>query len=1127
MVRTCLVLNKWVLGITVLTYSFQVVAENAVEIPELSSFYNVSKGIILAADATQSPREANDDGQSSGSKIVIPTVNVNAQKFKQIGPLPGLALTRDEIAGNVQSLSAEQIHNAHALSLADLMNSQLQSVNVNDYQGNPFQMDVTYRGFTASPQLGTSQGLSVFLDGIRVNEPFGDVVNWDLIPMNAIAGLDVIPGSNPIFGLGTLGGAISVKTKNGFDNPGAEAEMLAGSFGRKQFLLSAGGSHDNFAGFVALNLFDEEGWRVNSPSKVNQVFTKLSYRNDALSLDGSMLYAGTKLTGNGVVPIEMYQQNSTSIFSGPDKTRNDLLQFQIAGAFEVSDKESVTAQIYNRRSDRVMHTADINQGFADPDNHQVATKATLGNTVTCAYSSTNPYHIADYYVAPDAYLDPKFAAWMANNPWMIANWTGVPGNGNIFTAFGINGPVGSDSYDYLVSLGAIGANGAFATGTTPDQLIAAGVISGTLNQTLPSNYAAAATAAEKGMFTGAGGQTMPIEYSQSNGGPLTAFYNGAAGGTPGVTQNFYTDATGNAQYLIAKSPLNATACLNNINNNQPLQDANGNWLYRNGAISQGFGQSNMAGYIPGTPIAIIGDTNIHQLVQGAGIQYNWNLDKHKLMVGTSIDHASDAYQGVQRLGFFDANRNAFLDPASMAAEFGAGYQPIVGAQFKGTSDTRSLYMSETYSPRENLHLSFSSRYNYATVSSAMSSRLQSALYSLEAYQLNWMDYILCAGSGLASCDQYLLTNPNTFNQPLSPTVSEKFKYISLNPAIGATWSPRENLNIYGNLSQGTRTPSTIELGCAFNPNLQIGPLTSITAQNPYLNTTSCQLPNVMSGDPYLKQVTAQTAEIGARGRLSNGWEWNASAYRSDLSNDIYFVSYTPSQSFFTNIGDTRRQGLEGGVSGKEGKLDFKVNLALTDATFQSNALVMNSSNISAVRGIETIQPGDVMPGIPKYNLNINLGYQMTEKWHVGLSMVAHSWAYERGNENNQEHPGTALYQQLQLPDPNTGQLTNVNLYKTYTTNGKTPGYAVVNFNTSYDFGKGWSANLLVNNLLNKTYYSAGSLGANPFSPSINGAIGVSGWNYNSNEWRYTDMVAPGAPRAAWVTLRYEFDPVKK
>jgi hypothetical protein len=133
-------------------------------------------------------------------------VTVSGQRTYDAGPMPGLELTREQIPGNVQSVTSEDIKKSHSLNLGTVLNSQMESVNVNDYQGNPFQMDVTYRGFTASPQLGTPQGLSVFFDGIRVNEPFGDVVNWDLIPVNALASVDMFPGSNPVFGLGTLGG---------------------------------------------------------------------------------------------------------------------------------------------------------------------------------------------------------------------------------------------------------------------------------------------------------------------------------------------------------------------------------------------------------------------------------------------------------------------------------------------------------------------------------------------------------------------------------------------------------------------------------------------------------------------------------------------------------------------------------------------------------------------------------------------------------------------------------------------------------------------------------------------------------------------------------------------------------
>ncbi|HQO17141.1 MAG TPA: TonB-dependent receptor plug domain-containing protein, partial [Methylotenera sp.] len=245
-------------------------------------------------------------------------MQVRAKRFHEIGPLPGLGLTKEEIPGNVQSISAKQIKESHSLSLTDLMNKKLQSVNVNDYQGNPFMMDVTYRGFTAGPQIGTPQGLSVFLDGIRVNEPFGDVVNWDMIPMNAIAGVDVFPGSNPIFGLNTLGGAFTLKTKDGFNNEGVDAEILAGSYGRKQLQVEGGINNGTFALFGAGNFFLEDGWRQNSPSKVNQFFGKGSYRGEKLDLNLSTLLVQTDLVGNGLLPSQMYEQNRTSVYSSPD-----------------------------------------------------------------------------------------------------------------------------------------------------------------------------------------------------------------------------------------------------------------------------------------------------------------------------------------------------------------------------------------------------------------------------------------------------------------------------------------------------------------------------------------------------------------------------------------------------------------------------------------------------------------------------------------------------------------------------------------------------------------------------------------------------------------------------------------
>ena len=104
----------------------------------------------------QAPQEPGSDE--------LDTVVVEAEQSIKLGPWDGLQLAPEEIASNVQSLSSQDIKDSMATSLGELMNGKLQSVNVNDYAGNPFQMDISFRGFSASPQLGTPQGLSVFLD---------------------------------------------------------------------------------------------------------------------------------------------------------------------------------------------------------------------------------------------------------------------------------------------------------------------------------------------------------------------------------------------------------------------------------------------------------------------------------------------------------------------------------------------------------------------------------------------------------------------------------------------------------------------------------------------------------------------------------------------------------------------------------------------------------------------------------------------------------------------------------------------------------------------------------------------------------------------------------------------------
>jgi iron complex outermembrane receptor protein len=182
---------------------------------------------VFVVVALAVPRLAFAAADDSRKRAELPAVEVLGTV-----PLPGIAVPIEQVPANIQTGTAEDIASRQALDLPELLERAFDSVNLNATQGNPFQMDVNFRGYSASPLLGTPQGLSVFVDGVRVNESFGDTVNWDLISRIAIDRVALLPGSNPVFGLNTLGGALVIHTKSGFEHPGYGLRVSGGSFGR-------------------------------------------------------------------------------------------------------------------------------------------------------------------------------------------------------------------------------------------------------------------------------------------------------------------------------------------------------------------------------------------------------------------------------------------------------------------------------------------------------------------------------------------------------------------------------------------------------------------------------------------------------------------------------------------------------------------------------------------------------------------------------------------------------------------------------------------------------------------------------------------------------------------------------
>jgi outer membrane receptor protein involved in Fe transport len=314
-------------------------------------------------------------------------------------PLPGTDLPLDQLPAPVQTATARDIEESGSLDLAALLNRRLNGIHINENQENPFQPDVNYRGYTASPLLGTPEGISVYMDGVRQNQPFGDIVAWDLIPKIAISEVALMPGSNPLFGLNTLGGAVSIQTKDGHSQPGVTLQVNGGSFGRRAGEVEYGGSNKNgLHWYLAGNLFREDGWRKLSPSEVRQSFGKLGWIHGKTSISLSFAYADNWLTGNGLQDSRFLAQDYSSVYSVPDITWNRSPSFNLSVGHTLTNHLTLTGNAYYRYIRADTTNGDINSESFDESLYNLSaadiaalTAAGYKGFPTTGNSTTEPF----------------------------------------------------------------------------------------------------------------------------------------------------------------------------------------------------------------------------------------------------------------------------------------------------------------------------------------------------------------------------------------------------------------------------------------------------------------------------------------------------------------------------------------------------------------------------------------------------------------------------------------------------------------------------------------------------------------------------------------------------------------
>jgi outer membrane receptor protein involved in Fe transport len=298
-------------------------------------------------------------------------------------PLLGVGTPLEKVPANVQTIKGNEIEAQHSATVTDYLQQNVVSVDVNDAQGNSSQTNINYRGFTASPLLGTPQGLSVFLDGVRINEPFGDVVNWDLIPEAAINTMQLIPGSNPTFGLNTLGGSIAITTKNGRTNPGGNIDISGGSWGKKTAQIEQGGViGSNLDYYFTANIANDNGWAAQNSSRLRQAFAKLRYTDADTTISLSMGGADNTLNGSQTIP-RSFLNNYKQAYTFPDTNENQVGYITLSGEHYFSPNVELSGNLYYRhyRNRNVSSNVNDNYGEADEDGTIDLTQATNDQSV--------------------------------------------------------------------------------------------------------------------------------------------------------------------------------------------------------------------------------------------------------------------------------------------------------------------------------------------------------------------------------------------------------------------------------------------------------------------------------------------------------------------------------------------------------------------------------------------------------------------------------------------------------------------------------------------------------------------------------------------------------------------------
>ena len=311
--------------------------------------------VPLAAQQPDTARVRKDS-----TVVELAPIEVVGSILAPTGPTVGSG-----VPARITIISRDQIEASEPRQLSDLLVGQA-GISSYDDVGASYKMSISTRGFFASPVVGLPQGISVFLDGIRQNEPDAAQVNFDLLPMEHVTRVEILSGTSSLLGRNSLGGAINLVTNSGGGPARGEIEVSGGNYKTFGADASASGSlnHGKWSYYAGGGYDREDGWRQVTGAEQYNGFFNLGRLTQTWGIRLQGYGAKSRAETAGSLPLSVFITRPDSNLSAGDFEDLNNLQLAVSG-YRKSAGGQFSASAFVRR-----HHADrfnVNQA-ADPDN---------------------------------------------------------------------------------------------------------------------------------------------------------------------------------------------------------------------------------------------------------------------------------------------------------------------------------------------------------------------------------------------------------------------------------------------------------------------------------------------------------------------------------------------------------------------------------------------------------------------------------------------------------------------------------------------------------------------------------------------------------------------------------------